>query len=368
MLDQELSLFHDTAPLLAITDLMCPLPAPEILWMSRNSEQWFTTMQSLHNCTVNVNPQLLSTSSAAPSLHELFQDFLQDNLLRRHPNLSPQQLRLILHPLQALICHLRQMVSCFSDVFDPSHTGTSAMTKASVMHRLDETQALLQKWYDITLTYLKANPACSITRCNLVIYHLLYLNTVTSLPETERFARREGLGNLSWELPLRHGRCIFHRPKAIAHCGQVFRLLHLMPNDRRPAWWAAAMYRAALVLWTDSISRMDQHHSLQQQQQGLAPVMIDRLPLEDPAVMALAWGGGGSSSGGVGVPVLVCPDGTTVGLDKPAKILGYAVKHIETCFSSRIGDGIKRKLVTRGNNWNLAAMGVGVSPGGSSGR
>jgi hypothetical protein len=260
------------------------------------------------------------------------------------------------------------MVSCFSDVFDPSHTGTSAMTKASVMHRLDETQALLQKWYDITLTYLKANPACSITRCNLVIYHLLYLNTVTSLPETERFARREGLGNLSWELPLRHGRCIFHRPKAIAHCGQVFRLLHLMPNDRRPAWWAAAMYRAALVLWTDSISRMDQHHSLQQQQQGLAPVMIDRLPLEDPAVMALAWGGGGSSSGGVGVPVLVCPDGTTVGLDKPAKILGYAVKHIETCFSSRIGDGIKRKLVTLGNNWNLEAMGVGVSPGGSSGR
>jgi hypothetical protein len=370
MLDQELSLFHDTAPLFAITELQCPLPAPEVLWMSANSEQWFTAMQSLHNCTANVNPQLLSAPSANPSLHELFQDFLQDNLLQRQPNLSPQQLRLILHPLQALICHLRQMLSCFSDVFSTPRTGGCSVTKASILHRLEEVQALLQKWYDVTMSYSKSNSGCPVTRCNLVLYHLISLNAVTDLPEIERFARREGFGGSSWELPLRHGKCIFQRQKAIFHCGQVFRLLRLMPSDRRPAWWSAAMYRATMVIWMDSITRMDPNSQMDKQQHDNAmlgsspnkpmPVMIDQLMPEDSALIAYLWGGGG-------VPMLTCPDGTTITLDKPVDVLAYAVKNIETCFSSRIGDGIKRKLVALGNNWSADVMGVTVSPSGSSG-
>jgi hypothetical protein len=362
MLDQELSLFHDTAPLFAITELQCPLPAPEVLWMSANSEQWFTAMQSLHNCTANVNPQLLSSPSASPSLHELFQDFLQDNILQRQPNLSPQQLRLILHPLQALICHLRQMLSCFSDVFSTPRTSGCSVTKASILHRLEEVQALLQKWYDVTMNYSKANSGCPVTRCNLVLYHLISLNAVTDLPEIERFARREGFGGSSWELPLRHGKCIFQRQKAIFHCGQVFRLLRLMPSDRRPAWWSAAMYRATMVIWMDSIARtdpssqMDKHDTVGSPKP--MPVMIDQLMPEDPALIAYLWGGGG-------VPMLTSPDGTAVTLDKPVDVLAYAVKNIETCFSSRIGDGIKRKLIALGNNWNADVM--GVSPPGSSG-
>ncbi len=83
MLDQELSLFHDTAPLLSITELQCPLPGPEVLWMSPSSERWLAAVQSVYGCTANVNPQLLSAPSLTPSLYDLFQDFLHDNLSRR---------------------------------------------------------------------------------------------------------------------------------------------------------------------------------------------------------------------------------------------------------------------------------------------
>jgi len=362
MLDQELSLFHDTAPLFAITELQCPLPGPEVLWVSHTSEQWYSAMQSLHGSPPNVNPQLLSAPSATPSLHELFQDFLHDNLLSRQPNISPQQLRLILHPLQALVCHLRQMVSCFSDVFGTPRTSTFPVTKASTLHRLEEVHGLLQRWYDLTMTYSRANAGCPVTRCNLVLYHLVSLNAVSNFPEIERLARREGFGGLCWELPLRHEKCIFQRHKAIFHCSQVFRLLRSMPNNRRPAWWSAAMYRATMVLWADSITRIDansQNDKLDSiEVQSHAPVMIDQLTPEDPALLASLWGGGG-------VPMLAGADGSAVALDKPADILSYGVKNIETCMSSRIGDGIKRKLIALGNNWNVDAM--GVSPSGSGG-
>ncbi|KAK4249292.1 hypothetical protein C7999DRAFT_12843 [Corynascus novoguineensis] len=361
MLDQELSLFHDTAPLFAINELQCPLPAPEVLWMSTTSEQWFRAMQSLYGCPANVNPQLLSTPSATPSLHSLFQDFLQDNPLVGQPGLSPPQMRLILHPLQAMICHLRQIVSCLSDAFAPSHPNGRPVTKASMIHRLDEVQALLQKWYDMTMSYSKTNPGCPATHWNLVLYHLVSLNAVADFPEIERLARREGFGGQQWELPIRHGRCISNRQKAIVHCGQIVRLLHLMPKERRPAWWPAAMYRAMLTLWADSISKVDgavqgnNKHGNSGSQESL-PVMIDQLTPEDPALINYLWSGNG-------VPILMHPEGTAVGLNEPGNLLACAVKNIETCYSSRIGDGIKRKLIALGKNWDLELS--GLSPSGT---
>ncbi|KAK0720628.1 hypothetical protein B0H67DRAFT_643861 [Lasiosphaeris hirsuta] len=355
MLDQELSLFHDTAPLFAITELQCPLPGPEVLWSAPNAERWMATMQSVYGCTANLNPQLLNVQSVTPSLNDLFQDFLHDNLSRRQGSLSPQQLRLILHPLQSLLCHLRQMISCFSDVLSSRRTTARTVTKASTLLRLEEVQALLQKWYELTMTYYKANPNCPVTRCNLVLYHLISLNAVTNFPEIERLARREGFDGSYWELSLRHKRCIYQREEAIFHCGQVSRLLRSMPNDRRPCWWSAAMYRATLIIWADSISRLDPNFQPDKRENAgtgsTAPVAIDQVTPEDPALIAYLWSGDG-------VAVLTRLDGSTINLDKPADVLQYAVKNIEDGFSSRIGDGIKRKLIQLGNSWSVDTMGA----------
>jgi hypothetical protein len=205
------------------------------------------------------------------------------------------------------------------------------------------------------MTFYKANPTCAVTRCNLVLYHVISLNAVTSFPEIERLARREGFDGSYWELGLRHKRCIFQREEAIFHCGQVLRLLRLMPIDRRPSWWSAAFYRAVLILWTDSISRLDPNFKRDENSTGAgSPVAIDQVTPEDPTVIAYLWNGDG-------VAVLSTRDGTTISLDKPADVLGYGIKTLDESVSSRIGDGIKRKLITLGSNWNFDGLSVSAA-------
>ncbi|EJT80417.1 transcription factor Cmr1 [Gaeumannomyces tritici R3-111a-1] len=375
MMDQELSLFHDTAPMLSITELLCPLPGPDVLWQAPNAEAWLAAVQSVYGCTANVNPQLLTTPSLTPSLSDLFQNFLHDNLTAGKCNLSPQQLRLLLHPLQALLCHLRQMLSCFSDILATRRTPSRTVTKASTLTRLEEAQGLLQRWYELSMEHAKENPGCAITRCNLVLYHLISLNAVTSFPEVERLARREAFDGSYWELSLRHKRCIFQREEAIFHCGQVLRLLRAMPPDRRPVWWGGALYRAVLILWTDSISRMDPSFKRDEPAVGASSssagasstssaaaaaggspmaVAVDRVTPEDPAVIAYLWSG-------EGVALLTRGDGQTFGLDKPADVLGYAVKALDDAVSTRIGDGIKRKLLTLAQNWSIDVLSTSVA-------
>lgn len=90
---------------------------------------------------------------------------------------------------------------------------------------------------------------------------------------------------------------------------------------------------------------------------------IDQLPADDPSLAAYLYGNDG-------VGVLTRLDGGTLSLDKPEEILTYAVKNIESGFSSRIGDGIKRKIIALNDNWRvdtLAGMGVGGGAVGASG-
>lgn len=360
--DLEISLFHDSAPILNISELQCPLPMSEILWMSETSEQWLAGIQSLYGCTTNVNPHLLTTPSLTPSLYDLFQDFLHDNLSHRQSSLTPQQMRLLLHPLQSLTCHLRQMLSCFSDILATRRGNIRTVTKASTTQRLEEVQALLQKWYELAVAYHKANPACSATKCNLVMYHLISLNAVTSFPEIERLARKEGFeagGPTYWELSLRHKRCIYQREEATFHCGQVLRLLRDLP--RQPTFWSAAIYRVSLILWTDGIGRLDPSFKTPSsttaaKEASASPtgpvgnVIVDQVTPEDPSIISYLWGGDGTA-------VLTRIDGTTMSLDNPSDVLELGIKTIKAGTSTRLGDGIKRKLATLAGNWSLDSIG-----------
>ena len=374
MLDQELSLFHDTAPLFAITDIRCPLPAAEALWRSTDAEHWFAARQSVYGISSSVNPQLLPHLSVTPSLHDLFKEFLTGSITVPPGGLSPQQLRLILHPIQAMLCHLRQLLSCFdSDLGGSLSRNPDTVTKSSTMERVDEVQTLLKRWYKMAMEYSKGHPDCPVTRCNLVLYHLVSLNALTNFPEIERLARREGYNETnvltSWDITLSYKRCIFQREEAILHCGQVFRLLRLMPTDRRPAWWTVAMYRATLVLWVDSLSRLDL--SFQVEKSGLVEmgsgsgvgpyVAIDQMTLEDQALIAYQKTGQGAAVltrwdlglGGDGMPMRMT-------LDKPGEVLEYTIKNIESVTGygkSQIGDGIRRKLVELQRNWNEENIG-----------
>ncbi|KAL1913194.1 hypothetical protein Sste5344_000741 [Sporothrix stenoceras] len=399
MVDQELSLFHDTAPVLSISDLQCPLPSSEALWLASTADRWSSIAQSTYNTSTTSN-NTASASPLTPSLCELFQDFLHDNLARRKTTLSPQQLRLLLHPLQGLLCHLRQMLSCLPEVPPVRRATNRTVTKASTMQRLEEVQAQLQHWYELSMAYYKANPGCAVTRCNLVLYHLISLNAVTNFPEIERLARRDGLSATA-DPSLRHKRCIFLREEAVFHCGQVLRVLRQMPADRRPSWWSAALYRAVLILWADSVCHVDRkagQHACEPamvaatttavgggsptmvgspikgspaaHSPGLSPrshsshadgantggasaaslVAIDSVTPEDQAVIAYLWDGDGVTA------VLTHSDGSHFTLDTPSEIVAYGVKRIDEAVSTRISDGIRRKLLSLASNWSGEAL------------
>ncbi|SPN97745.1 related to transcription factor Pig1p [Cephalotrichum gorgonifer] len=384
MVDQELGLFHDTAPILAISDLQCPLPGSDALWMATSVEEWSSNAQKIYGCSNTTNAQMMGASPISHSLCDLFQDFLHDNLGRRQSTLTPMQMRLLLHPLQSLLCHIRQMLSCFSDVLSARCSPSRSVTKASTQLRLEEAQGLLQKWYEMSMAIYKSQPGCYITRCNLVLYHLISLNAVTNFPEIERLARREGFDGSYWDLAVRQNRCVSNREESIFHSGQVMRLVRCMAPDRRPSWWSAAIYRATLILWIDSVSRLDPNFQKQQiphsspipaqrsstgknkadagtdpDQAGASPrmapmsgeaVAIDQVTPEDSSIIAYLWSGDG-------VAVLTRPDGTTFGLDKPSAVLSYGMMAIEEGVSTRIGDGLKRKLVTLGSHWNVDGLG-----------
>src|ERR1700709_790815 len=118
MIDQELILFHDTSPILSITDLQTPLPCSGRLWRSQNAVEW---LDIIHETYANASSPEYH-SSAHPhdglSLSHLFQDMLRDELEMKNRKLSPLRLKLLLHPLQSLVCHLGQLLSCFYGMHD----------------------------------------------------------------------------------------------------------------------------------------------------------------------------------------------------------------------------------------------------------
>lgn len=364
MVDQELSLFHDTAPILSITELETPMPGPEPLWLAKDASEWLVALQqiqqhqhqqhSVHASPSSSNGDWMNSSLGvppqSPSLCDLFQDLLHDNINRRHEKLNPLQLKLLLHPLQSLLCHLRQILSCFSDFFG-SRRGTRTVSKASTLLRLEEVQSLLQNWYELCLVHAKADPTCPVTRSNLILYHLISLNALTSFPEIERLARKESFDGSSRELSIRHKRCIHQPEEAIIHCGQVLRIIYSMPREGRPHWWSAAVYRAGLILWVDSLSRMDQNAQRLDKGQIFA---IDSVMPDDPAVVSYLWSG-------EGIPVLTrITQNTDVRGNTqthfkllPDEILCHCIELLGQGIALRVSDGIKRKLQELRKNWSL---------------
>lgn len=337
MVDQELSLFHDTAPILSITEIEAPLPASETLWLAKNAAEWLEAFQELYG-RISSETSRHPLNPQTQSLCDLFQDLLHDNMNRPHVQLSPLQLRLLLHPLQSLLFHLRQVLSCFSDVLG-ARRGSGTVTKASTLLRLEEVQTLLQRWYDLSALQALSDPDCPVTRANIVLYHLISLNAVTSFPEIERLARKENYDGSQWQLVQRLKRSIYQIEEANFHSGQVLRLSRLMAVDDRPQWWSAALYRATMTLWVGSMSVAE----------VTFPKLgkdfpVDRVVPTDPAVALYMWNG-------EGIPLLTGGDGSSTVLE-PCKVLRHCIDLFAEGVATRVSDGIRRKLEMLYVNWH----------------
>lgn len=348
MVDQELSLFHDTAPMLDTQMLCAPLPGPDELWLVGGSEQqWMVAWQGLFG-----TPQFEAVSRST-SLCTLFGEFVNSSAVDNPPpgGWTSHQLRLLLQPLQLLQWQLRQASFYVGNINNNNNTNiqnpvASAGYQAGPFE--DRAQTLFQKWHGIAKAYADAHPSCVATKTNFVLYHLLSLNDVTDFPSIERLAR---LGMNSWEPTTPStsaGPCVRHSRQAMYHCGQVIQLVRGMPAAQRPVWWSAAIYRAMLVLWANSVL-MPQ---LQQQENNnmtrdVAVQSLD-VPIDSAALTSFNfnWAVQGN-------PVLTASGdgGAAVRLDNPSSLLAHAVSLLELGGSSRLTDGIKRKLKTMKRNW-----------------
>ncbi len=89
IVDQEMSLFSDTSPLLSIVNLHAPMPDADSLWQAASANEWLMALEKVHGSTYR-NPQ---------SVRELFSRFVEGEIADSGTVLSPMQLRLLLHPL-----------------------------------------------------------------------------------------------------------------------------------------------------------------------------------------------------------------------------------------------------------------------------
>ncbi|KAK7521595.1 hypothetical protein IWZ03DRAFT_97487 [Phyllosticta citriasiana] len=353
MVDQDLSLFHDTAPLFSVTEFGAPMPDADCLWTAKTAAEWSDMFNQVHEFSGGFSS--VGSGARPLSLRDLFRHFLDDEISTQGIELTPLHLRLLLHPLQSLVCQYCQLLSCFSDN-SASRQRTRAVTAASTRVRLEEVQSLLQRWYDLADRYLKSHPACALMQANLVLFHLISLNAVTNFPEIERLARREGGFDGSYaQLMWQHKRCISDVEEAIFHCGQALRLVRSMPRGVRPPWWAGAVYRVALILWTDALTHTEpvantvsppgtssSAGSSAATTTTMFPVpgpsfAVDALPPDHPLLSRYL-------TKREGVPTLTKRDGSQLAMDNAYAVLKHCIDVVDQGHATRFSDGIRGKL------------------------
>ncbi|ETN39491.1 uncharacterized protein HMPREF1541_05717 [Cyphellophora europaea CBS 101466] len=323
-LDQEISLFADTAPLLSIANLHTPMPESDDLWHAGSVTEWTELFDKTYGASYK----------APGSLRDFFTSFVDGDFAGQ--TLSPTQLRLLLHPLQAQVCHLRQFITCLPD--GSSGKASRAVSRAATKARLEEISSLLQQWYAIIKQSFSGNKGTCWTTCaNLIMYHLISLNAITSFKDIEQFARREVVLG-----PFRHAawlqmKCIDAPEEVYFHCGQILRLIRSMPKPIRPPWWAGAVYRVALTAWATSMANSSNRHGGNSPLEVEHPFAIDNLTPENEAISRYI-------KYQEGTPMLTRVDNTLVPLDVPSNVLQHCIDVLEDDSSMRLADGVKRKL------------------------
>lgn len=364
MVDQELSLFHDTAPLFSVPEFGAPMPDSDGLWHARSAAEWSSIFEQVHEFSGGYSS--VGSGARPLSLRDLFRHFLDDTILAQGIELTALHLRLLLHPLQSLVFQYRQLLTCFTDTPTSAPTSSDATTAAAAapttvtatatLARLAEARALLARWHSLATRYLAANPPCPLMQSTMLTYHLLALNALADFPAVERLARHEGVDGSYAQLAWLHARALPDRPAALAHAGQVLRSVRAMPRSIRPPWWAAAVYRAALVLWADGLVGAEVRSpvsSTSATASGAAAAVggeaaafaVDGLPVEHAAVARYM-------ATGEGVPMLTKSDGSQMPVDNAFAVLFHCVDVIAEGVSTRFSDGIRSKLERLAKSWS----------------
>lgn len=329
-LDQEISLFYDIAPLASISDLKARLPSANELWQARSATEWWNRYER----------QQISMSPSTRSLCELFRTFVEGDW-SYNDKLDPTELRLLLHPLQGTISHLRQFIRCFNDDKAPGRA-SRMKTNAVAVARQEEIKAWLHNWYKLASNSKESSP---IMCANLVNFHLISLNALVDFAELERATRRgphDDVTLLSSCIKLVHRDAM---EEILMHCGQVLRNIRAIPTAFRPYWWPGAHYRVALITWAASIAGRQFEKATQDLQMAQRSFFaIDVVAPEHPSIALFL-------ERRSGVPAFSNLDGSPVLLSSPKKLLAYFSNSLEEDLSLCLTSGIRNKLRRLAERW-----------------
>jgi hypothetical protein len=334
ILDQELSLFSDTAPLLNVVNLQAPMPNSDYLRSAQSADEWASRCHEV----------LTNKPVDGPSLRDLFTSFVEGGLSSTTINLSPIQLRLLLHPLQTLVCQLRQFLTCLPD--SGRQTIGTSISKVAIKARLEEISTLLRQWYGFTERQIaREGKTCWTTRASLIMYHMISLNTRTSLGFIEQFARGEvQCASARHASQWLHTHCLDDSEEIFFHCGQIIRQIKSLPEALRPPWWSGAIYRAALIGWATSMASAGSRLPLDNTTEMDKPFAIDTIDPEHPSLQQyLRYK--------EGVPMLSRRDGQLVEMNVPNNILQHCISILEEDLSMKVTEGIMRKLQSLLDRW-----------------
>lgn len=315
---------------LSIAELDAAMPDQDMLWFSSSAEEWSREYNLVYSSTK------VSVPRNPPSLKHVFRRFMSRDPQIQALDFSPTQLRLYLHPLQAMACHLHECLDCFAD-------GGNDRQAQRLITQLEEVQSILQDWYTMCSRSMGQTSAFDGATCaNLVTYHLISLNTMTYFREMEKFARGELLREEFQRSYWARVRCVEEAARIWFHCGQVVRLARVMPGDQKPPWWPAAIYRVAIIMWATSNANMNRQELSPSLGRGSSDdtFAIDGLTPEHPSILRyLRYR--------EGMPVLSKRGGGFLSLDVPGDTLKHCVEVLsEETATTRLAEGIKGTLTS----------------------
>lgn len=262
--------------------------------------------------------------------------------------LQPSHLRLLLHPIHILVTQIRQQWGSFGPDLASSNFPPCIIQTSSTL-RFDELQRLLDRWLDLFEEVpVQGTRSHALMQSTAVLYHLIYLNLLTSFPHLEAFARGER-ANPNSDARARIRQDWIKEPEAVlAHCGQVLQLIRNIDKKLRPNWWSAAIYRIAIIMWSWGTSNRAEPNA-----DGLTPstpgplsdIVLTSTLFRDPALTTYLRNHRGR-------PCLTQKDGTLVPLSDPEATLTTCIEALEAgpkmC---RFTEGIWRRLEAMGQVW-----------------
>ena len=282
-----------------------------------------------------------------PSLNDWLSWFSETNDFRSTAHISPVTLRL-------LLCHLQDQVIQLRFNIDrvlgrgQTHKGSQHLPVVLFAVQVQEVQEQLRKWHDLTKTQIPNETASPETATNMILYHLIMLNTMVNFPEIELLARSNEKSEVGYD-PLRRCSQYAHHlentTEIYFHCGQVMRQVRSIPEPARPPWWAGAIYRVALVAWangTVSVNVANSPHRGDVETQDT--VLLDVHPPFHTSIVSYLNHQGG-------IPAFSDSDDTAVCLDDSVDVIRHCASFLDTDIKTKFTLSIRQKLLTMATRW-----------------